>query len=146
MKTYNLFENWTESRDINIRQLRLLGYSIPWMYECSSNGLVLTRGLIVKTEPDLSLILVGQKGNKTKIIHTLYPIEFKDELLPNQIDNIIDGETLIIDANQDNFKLQLQAWIPKNERTLEIIELLRSRILRLSKLKTDNKGVFIWKV
>ena len=114
------------------------------MYECSSNGLVLTRGLIVKTEPDLSLILVGQKGNKTKIIHTLYPIEFKDELLPNQIDNIIDGETLIIDANQD--KLQLQAWIPKNERTLEIIELLRSRILRLSKLKTDNKGVFIWKV
>ena len=139
MKKYNLFENWTE-----IRQLRLLGYSIPWMYECSSNGLVLTRGLIVKTEPDLSLILVGQKGNKTKIIHTLYPMEFKDELLPNQIDNIIDGETLIIDANQG--KLQLQAWIPKNERTLEIIELLRSRILRLSKLKTDNKGVFIWKV
>lgn len=139
MKKYNLFENWTE-----IRQLKLLGYSIPWMYECSSNGLVLTRGLIVKTEPDLSLILVGQKGNKTKIIHTLYPIEFKDELLPNQIDNIIDGETLIIDANQG--KLQLQAWIPKNERTLEIIELLRSRILRLSKLKTDNKGVFILKV
>ena len=61
MKKYNLFENWTE-----IRQLRLLGYSIPWMYECSSNGLVLTRGLIVKTEPDLSLTLVGQKGNKTK--------------------------------------------------------------------------------
>ena len=136
MKKYNLFENWTE--------IRQLGYSIPWMYECSSNGLVLARGLIVKTEPDLSLILVGQKGNKTKIIHTLYPIEFKDELLPNQIDNIIDGETLIIDANQG--KLQLQAWIPKNERTLEIIELLRSRILRLSKLKTDNKGVFIWKV
>ena len=114
------------------------------MYECCSNGLVLARGLIVKTEPDLSLILVGQKGNKTKIIHTLYPIEFTDELLPNQIDNIIDGETLIIDANQG--KLQLQAWIPKNERTLEIIELLRSRILRLSKLKTDNKGVFILKV
>ena len=136
MKKYNLFENWTE-----IRQLR---YSIPWMYECCSNGLVLARGLIVKTEPDLSLILVGQKGNKTKIIHTLYPIEFKDELLPNQIDNIIDGETLIRDVNQG--KLQLQAWIPKNERTLEIIELLRSRILRLSKLKTDNKGVFILKV
>lgn len=139
MKKYNLFENWTE-----IRQFKLLGYSIPWMYECSSNGLVLARGLIVKTEPDLSLILVGQKGNKTKIIHTLYPIEFTDELLPNQIDNIIDGETLIIDANQG--KLRLQAWIPKNERTLEIIELLRSRILRLSKLKTDNKGVFILKV
>ena len=136
MKKYNLFENWTE--------IRQLGYSIPWMYECYSNDLVLARGLIVKTEPDLSLILVGQRRNKTKIIHTLYPIEFTNELLPNQIDNIIDGETLIIDANQG--KLQLQAWIPKNERTLEIIELLRSRILRLSKLKTDNKGVFILKV
>ena len=72
MKKYNLFENWTE--------IIQLGYSIPWMYECYSSGLVLSRGLIVKTEPDLSLILVGQKGNKTKIIHTLYPIEFTDEL------------------------------------------------------------------
>lgn len=61
MKKYNLFENWTE-----IRQLKLLGYSIPLMYECYSSGFVLTRGLIVKTEPDLSLILVVRKEIRQK--------------------------------------------------------------------------------
>lgn len=104
MKQYNLFEDKSYLLLKKIGDLDHYLYEIYW-HSRTGNGL-LTSGYLVKSEPDLSLVLVGQVRNKSKVIQILYPREFTNEPLPHQIDNVIDGETLIIDTHQGSLKLQ----------------------------------------